>query len=218
MGLKESAAFLRETFSSFHTTGAVAPSSSALAKAMVGSIPESAADNFKTLEVGAGTGSFTAAIAERMNGHGEIHAWEINPAFAAHLKTRIAGDPRFSSMRGKVTVHLGDILDLKNYGHYDAMISGLPFNNFTPAEVRAFIEHFRKLLRPEGTLSFFEYAGIRRLQQPFVRRARRERLQGIADVVQEFAKDCQFKAQLVWWNIPPARARHWRFGSRQERS
>jgi phosphatidylethanolamine/phosphatidyl-N-methylethanolamine N-methyltransferase len=211
MALLEPVTFLRQTFSTFHTTGAVAPSSSALAKAMVKCIPDQVADDFKVLEVGAGTGSFTAAIASRLNGRGEVHAWEINSSFAKHLEERIATETKFHPQRGKISVRLGNILDLKKRAEYNAIISGLPFNNFTPEEVRVFLEHFRALLKPGGTLAFFEYAGIRKLQQPFVGKKRRTRLQGIASVVDEFARESQYEAKLVWWNLPPARARHLRF-------
>ena len=162
------------------------------------------------LEVGAGTGPFTAAIAERMHGRGHLLVYEINPVFVAHLNKRLKTEPCFQRMRGRVTVQLGNILELNAQGQFDALISGLPFNNFTSAEVRRFLEHFKALLKPGGNLIFFEYVGARSLQQPFVSKTRRERLKAIAGVVRDFAASCQDGQQIVWWNLPPARARHLR--------
>jgi len=47
----------------------------------------------------------------------------------------------------------GDVRALPAEPTYDAIISGLPFNNFTSAEVRGFLEHFRAMLKPGGILS-----------------------------------------------------------------
>ena len=44
---------------------------------------------------------------------------------------------------------------------YDLIISGLPLNNFSVADVERILEVMHRLLRPGGTLSFFEYIAIR---------------------------------------------------------
>ena len=114
-------------------------------------------------------------------------------------------------MRERIRIHAGDVLRLPARPAYDAIVSGLPFNNFTPEEVQGFLAHFKALLKDGGTLSFFEYCAIRRLQAPFVGRERRLRLEGIERVVTEFARTCHARDQIVPINIPPARVRHLRF-------
>jgi phospholipid N-methyltransferase len=109
-------------------------------------------------------------------------------------------------------VHQGDVRHLKEEHTYDAIISGLPFNCFTPGEVRGFIEHFRFLLKPGGTLTWFEYVGIRKLQAPFVSPARRAQLRAIHEVTHEFVGRHQFNEHIIPVNLPPARVRHLRFG------
>lgn len=213
MGIREPVAFLRQTFSTFNTTGAVAPSSSYLARAMVKHLPDDKdiPADFKVLEVGPGTGAFTAAIARKMNGCGSLQVYEINSSFVAHLKARVESEPDFQSMRGRMQITEGNILELRPESKFDAIISGLPFNNFTPPDVRGFLDHFKTLIKPGGTLTFFEYVAVRELQMPFVSAARRERLRGIAKVVNEFANAHQFDQKKVILNVPPARARHLRF-------
>jgi phosphatidylethanolamine/phosphatidyl-N-methylethanolamine N-methyltransferase len=214
MGQFAPVTFIKQSLKAFHTTGAIAPSSSFAAKAMVRSLPrrcEDIPDNFKVLEVGAGTGPFSAVVASRMNGRGHFDIYEINPKFMDHLKARIDREHCFQAMRSRIQLHLGNVLDHHKPHTYDAILSGLPFNNFTPEEVRTFFEHFRKLAKPGGTLSFFEYVGVRPLQKPFVSKQRRTRVAQIAEVVDEFARAYQYDQDIVLVNMPPARIRHLRF-------
>ncbi|MCW8132682.1 MAG: class I SAM-dependent methyltransferase, partial [Planctomycetota bacterium] len=132
----------------------------------------------------------------------------INPSFVQHLQRRIESQECFAPMRERIKIEQGDIR-LRNAGpHYDAILSGLPFNNFSPDEVIGFLEHFRALLKPGGTLSYFEYVAIRKLQAPFVSKERRVRLRAISKVVEEFAREHQLKSDIVPINFPPARVRH----------
>ena len=213
MGQFAPVTFIKQSFKAFHTTGAIAPSSSFAAKAMVRTLPrwENIPDGFSVLEVGAGTGPFSAMIASRMNGRGRFHIYEINPKFMDHLKARIDREPCFQAMRPRIELHLGNVLEHQAPKTYDVIVSGLPFNNFTPEEVRTFFEHFRALAKPGGTLSFFEYVGVRPLQQPFVGKQRRTRVKQVAEVVEEFARAYQFDQEIVIVNMPPARIRHLRF-------
>ena len=204
-------AFLRQSIKDFRNTGALAPSGLFLARALAKTLPVVIDDNFKVLEVGPGTGSVTAEISSRMNGKGHLDLWEISPAFCEVLRKRIAQDPKFHHMRSRVHVHEGDIRQLAPGQHFNTIISGLPFNNFEPEEVRGFLEHFRTLLRPEGTLVWFEYVAIRKIQSPFVGKACRKRLEGIGKVTGSFVRAYQYKQQIIPINFPPARIRQAKF-------
>lgn len=205
--------FFRQTLSSFRTTGALAPSSRFLAKAMVEALPptDQIPEDYRVLEVGPGTGSFTTELAKRMGGHGHLELWEINPEFVARLQRRLDEEPRFRAQRSRIELIRGDVMQLPGRPTYDAIVSGLPFSNFTSEEVRGFLEHFRALLKPGGTLSYFEYAFMRRLQQPFCGQTRRTRLRGVARVVREFSRNYQINQRIVPINLPPARVRHLQF-------
>lgn len=209
----DSIRFIKQTFSTFRTTGAVAPSSRFLARAMVQALPsaEKITSDVRVLEVGAGTGAFTCEIAKRLMHDGHLTVYEINPDFVHHLRNRMIKEPEFQALGKRVELVEGDILKLEQKQHFDAIVSGLPFNNFTPEEVHGFLEHFKSLLKPGGTLTFFEYFGIRPIQMPFVGKEKRTRLKAIAKVVNKFVKDHQFHQRVVPLNLPPARARHFRF-------
>lgn len=213
MGMREPVTFLKQTIKTFRTTGAVAPSSPFLGRAMIKRLPPPHAipKDFRLLEVGPGTGSITEVLAKELAGRGQVDLYEINPEFVRHLKERIAREACFAPMRNRIGVHLGDVRDLPRKPAFDMIISGLPFNNFTPDEVRSFLEHFMGLLKPQGTLSYFEYVAIRRLQAPFVGKERRQRLKGVSDVVEEYARKHQISSVIVPINFPPARVRHLQF-------
>lgn len=207
--------FIRQTLKDFRNTGSVAPSSPFLARAMVECLPsrDRVPDGFRVLEVGPGTGPFTREAAKRLSRSGHLDLYEISALFSEHLERLIQEDTTFKSMQGRVKVYCADVREVPAEPVYDAVISGLPFNNFTPAEVRQFLEHLSAVLKPGGTLTFFEYFAIRRLQLPFVSAHRRSNLREIGKVVKEFAKKHQFKQRIVPLNILPARVRHLRFAN-----
>jgi phosphatidylethanolamine/phosphatidyl-N-methylethanolamine N-methyltransferase len=200
--------FLKQSIKDFRTTGAVAPSSRFLARGIARQIPVNYSDDFKLVEVGAGTGAITAELARMMNGRGHLHCWEISPDFCAKLRTRIANDSSFASMRHRTTIHEGDVLKLPAQPQFNMIISGLPFNNFHPDEVKRFLDHFRAILLPGGILVWFEYVAIRKIQHPFVSKARREQLKGISAVTKEFIQAHQHRQEIIPINFPPARIRH----------
>jgi phosphatidylethanolamine/phosphatidyl-N-methylethanolamine N-methyltransferase len=205
--------FIRQSLKDFRNTGSIAPSSPFLARAMVECLPrrDHVPEGYRVLEVGPGTGPFSRAAARRLALRGQLDLYEISELFAQHLQDCIASDACFKSLRGRVRVFCADVREVPAEPVYDAVISGLPFNNFTPAEVRQFLNHLSAVLKPGGTLTFFEYVGIRRLQAPFVSQTRRSNLREIGKVVKEFSQKHQFRQKIVPLNLLPARVRHLRF-------
>jgi phospholipid N-methyltransferase len=204
--------FLKQTIKDFRNTGALMPSSWFLARGIVKSLPEQIPDDYRVLEVGAGTGAVTEALVRRMNGHGHLDVCELSPEFCEVLRERIAREKRFRRMQSRITLVEGDIRATPRGPRYNAIVSGLPFNNFHPDEVRGFLEHFRTLLKPKGMIVWFEYVAIRRIQSVFVNKARREQLKRIRDVTHEFANGHHHSQEIVAINLPPARVRRLRFG------
>lgn len=212
MGAGNPFQFLKESIRNFRTTGAIAPSSRFLARGIARQIPRDISDDFKILEVGAGTGAITIEIARRMNGRGQLACWELSSDFCQQLRTLVGKHEAFKTMQDRLEVCEGDVLTLPRSPQFNMIISGLPFNCFHPNEVREFLEHFRGMLQPNGTLIWFEYVAIRKLQQPFVGKARREQLKGISEVMRAFLQRHQHGQEIIPMNLPPARIRHLRFG------
>ena len=101
---------------------------------------------------------------------------------------------------------------MEGTGVYDYIISGLPLNNFSAELVREILRSFKRLLKPGGTLSYFEYAYVRQMKTPFCRRSERRRLSQVGRIVGKHIERFQVRQQRVLFNVPPAIVHHLRFG------
>lgn len=199
--------FLQQFRESFRQTGALVPSSRALARAITAHIGPSGAPR-RILEAGAGTGVFTGEIAKRMSPFDRLDVYEINPAFADFLEERFRHEPDFRGLQERLSLFRASVLELPQDAVYDRIISGLPLNNFEPSMVRQLLDAFMSHLAPGGILSYFEYAFIRTMKRYVSPRSERERLRGISEITGEYVSRYQFSSDPVLLNIPPAVARH----------
>jgi phospholipid N-methyltransferase len=200
--------FWRQFREHYYTTGALAPSSRFLGRALaryVGGQPESGQ---KLLEVGPGTGAVTTHIVRRMGALDVLDVVELNGAFVRRLEERFAAEEPFRSRAGRLRVVHASVEDLPRDAQYDLVISGLPLNNFSVAEVERMLDAFRGLLRPGGVLSFFEYVAIRRARALVSGRADRQRLRAIGQLLSELLAGNEIKRECVWPNLPPAWVHH----------
>ena len=200
-------AFLRQTVRRFHHTGAVAPSSASVARALAAPLAKRSGEPIEILEAGPGTGALTVTLVKYLKPGDRLTLCEINGEFVEHLERRFAEDPTLRPWRHQVTIHHGPVEDLDASRRFAHIICGLPFNNFDPGVVRHIFDTFERALIPGGTINFFEYAAIRRIKSPFVRRAERERLAAVASILGNLITRRQKSAQLVLLNFPPAWAR-----------
>jgi phospholipid N-methyltransferase len=201
--------FFRESRRHFRNTGSLLPSSRFLAKALVTELrrPHGPA---RILEVGPGTGSVTAQILRYLRPEDRLDVVEINGHFIELLRQRFDQEWTFWRCRDQVRLLHGAVEDLPGIGVYDVIISGLPLNNFPVAQVREIFRVYNRLLKPGGTLSYYEYVFIRQLKTPFVNRRERRRLAGVGRVVRTYIRACQVRREGVFMNVPPAIVRHLR--------
>jgi phospholipid N-methyltransferase len=201
--------FFRQFRQHFRTTGAILPSSRFLARALVSQLrgPRAPA---RILEVGPGTGSVTRAIARVMAPDDRLDAVEINGSFVRLLEGRIAQEPVFAPVRDQVQVIHAGVEDLIGDSVYDFIVSGLPLNNFSGDQVRRIFASFRRLLKPGGVLTYYEYAFLRQLRTPFVGRNERRRLRRVGFVVNHYNRGYQIRRERIFINVPPATVRHLR--------
>jgi phospholipid N-methyltransferase len=202
--------FFRQFRQQFHTTGSILPSSRFLSRALASEVakPHPPA---RILEVGPGTGPVTRQLLRRMGPEDRLDAVEINPDFVRRLQEILDADAVYPTMRDRVQIIHSAVEDLPGQGGYDYIISGLPLNNFHVDVVRRIFRTFKRLLKPGGMLSYFEYQFIRSLKMPFVGRTDRRRLAGIGRVAGCHIRDYQVRRDLIFLNVPPAVARHLRF-------
>jgi len=94
---------------------------------------------------------------------------------------------------------------------YDYIVSGLPLNNFPVSLVRRIFRAYDRLLKPGGTLTYYEYVFIRQLKTPFASRRERRRLHCLGRVVGDYIQSFQVRRESIFINVPPATVRHLRF-------
>jgi phospholipid N-methyltransferase len=211
----------REFFGQFRqqytTTGSVLPSSRALARALTKPLRQAAGPR-RVLEVGPGTGAVTQEIVRCLRPGDTFDIVEINDRFVAVIERRFAEEPAFRCCRGQSRVLHAPLQDVPGAAEYDFMVSGLPLNNFGLGLVDDIFRSYERLLKPDGTLSYFEYVAIRALKTPFVAAGERERLTTLSRILDEKVRRYQVGEDVVLMNVPPAVARHFCFGKRPVRA
>ncbi len=191
--------FLREGLRDPAAVGAVAPSSPALVRALVAAAVTSTRP-VRVLEVGAGTGRATRALADGLAPGSRLDVVESNPRFAEHLGRVVTG--RSSDV--DVRVVCGRVEDLSPAERYDHVVSALPFTNFDPADVERILGLYAGWLRPSGTLSYFAYRGTWMLRRATASPAEVRRHRSVERVLAAHHRTRRSSSTTVWRNLPPA--------------
>ncbi len=205
--IQEYRTFFREFRTTFNTTGAIAPSGKALGKAVV--VPLSKHDKpVRILEVGPGTGAVTKEILKHVREGDQFDAVELNDRFVDVLNYRFEHEASWKKVADRCRVLHMAVQELQPDDPYDFVISGLPFNNFSVGLTREIFRHMTKLVKPGGTLTFFEYKWIRNFKGLVSSSSERKRLSGVGRVLGRYLKRFEFQCTTAWVNFPPAMAHH----------
>lgn len=211
---RESQTFLRQYRENFKHTGAVLPSGNALGRALSRYARDRTApadaNGLRILEVGPGTGAVTRHLCDALQAGDRLDLVELNGAFVDVLRRRLDEESPFREAADRVAIHHRPVEELPVAAPYDLIVSGLPLNNFEVPEVERILAQFGELLKPTGTLSFFEYIGIRKLRAVVSSRAGRERLRGIGTALDGVLRR-EIRRDHIWVNVPPAYVHHVRF-------
>ncbi|MCA9039097.1 MAG: methyltransferase domain-containing protein [Planctomycetaceae bacterium] len=205
--------FFRQFRQQFETTGAIAPSSRFLAKAITGPLVQKQRQSengapLRVLEVGPGTGAFTKLIVRQLRPQDQFDLVEINDDFANLLELSFENDPHWNNVSEQSELHRCPLQDFDAAEPYDVIISGLPLNNFSPELVASIFDQFWRLLKPGGSLSYFEYMYIRSAKKKLAAKSERERLHQLDEIIKPFLKSQRFKRSWVFLNVPPAWVQH----------
>jgi phosphatidylethanolamine/phosphatidyl-N-methylethanolamine N-methyltransferase len=201
--------FAREAVRNFRATGAIAPSSRRLAAQLAGPVA-SMRHPVTVLEVGAGTGVVTRALAAGLGPADRLDAVEVNSRFAEMLRTALIADPVLSSVAERVRVIPESITAMSLDRTYDAIISGLPFMNFDASEVQRILDRYVAALVPGGQLMLYGYLGTQVAGRLLGRRAEVARQRAVGILLADFERRYGCGRSVVWGNLPPARIRHLR--------
>lgn len=124
---------------------ALAPSSDRLAELMTREISH---ETGRVLELGAGTGVFTRALAARCAHPSDLTLVEIDPGFATLLESRFP----------EVALLCADASRLpRMQGQFGAVVSGLPLLSMSPRKVMAILKCAFYNARPEAAFYQFTY-------------------------------------------------------------
>ena len=126
----------------------LAPSSPWLSRATVGHVDWARAGVI--VELGAGTGPITRAIAEKVRPETRVVVLERDADFARLLRDRFAAIPNFDVVEGDAR-DLSAILAERGIGQVDHVISGLPVPSFPKDLQKSLFRVVREVLRPDGT-------------------------------------------------------------------
>ena len=139
--------FIRQPF----RTGTVVPSSLGLAELMVEDMGLASADT--VVELGPGTGVFTRVIAERVRPDALVLAFEIDGGLARELQQQM---PRVRVVNDSAE-NLGGQLRACGRASADAILSGLPWANFSRELQERLLGAVVAGLRPGGRFATFGY-------------------------------------------------------------
>lgn len=178
---------LYEFFKAPHAIGSIAPSSRALAFAMLK--PVRLTQRKVIVELGPGTGAITQAIAPRLRADQRYVGVEINSAMVQLLRLKF---PHLDFAAASVE-KLNTVMKARGIDTIDAVICSLPWASLpTKVQLRAFAA-LRKLC-PKGSI-FVTFAYLQGLPLPGSR-ALLTRLKAEFSSVKI--------SPIVWRNIPPA--------------
>lgn len=169
------------------TMGAVAPSSARLAAVLASVVPREGAP--VVVELGPGTGSVSAVIAERLPPGARHLAVELDPDMVAYLRrTRpglevVPGDAR----------ELGQLLIEHGVDRVDAVVCGLPWALFGEDVQSDILGEVSRAVGDTGAFTTFAY--LQGMALPAARRFRATLRATFEEVL---------VSATVWRNVPPA--------------
>jgi phospholipid N-methyltransferase len=205
--LTEHVEFLRQYRRRFETTGAIAPSSRFLARALARPLQRHS-QPARVLEVGPGTGAVTGRIVRILKPADRLDLVELNDSFVRVLRHKFDSDPAYARVADRAAVHQCPVQEFAAVEPYDFIICGLPFNNFPPALVREIFQVFFRLLAPGGVLTYFEYMYMRPLRRMVSNSDGRQRLSELEVVLSEYLETYRIHRDWVFVNLPPAWVQH----------
>jgi len=161
--------------------------------------------NKRILEVGCGTGAFTKEILKTLSDGDEFHIVELSKEFCDAIESSLLIQFRSDNPKISVVLHNAPIEEAIIEGQFDAIICGLPFNNFPVKLVQHLFDVMFGFLKPNCELAYFEYLGMRGIKRLFgFPNIRRETKVRTIDIETRYVKQ-QGTQETVWRNIPSCR-------------
>jgi phospholipid N-methyltransferase len=146
--------FTKEGFSKFKLNGSFLPSSKFLAKQMIK--PIKMRKGVCIVELGAGTGSLTKILAQKLPADGTLFVFELNPIFVKLLRETFKKDGRVRIFEENAE-HFGKVVKKHGFKEADYVVSGLPLAIIAPASRARILQEIKKNLSRDGLYIQFQY-------------------------------------------------------------
>jgi len=179
--------FLRQFMHNPARTGAIAPSSAALADLITARADLTQAS--VVVEFGPGTGVFTEKILPQLHEEALFFALELNADFVAATQARCPEALVYHDSATQAHTYL----ETHGHTHCDCIISGLPWAAFGEELQNDLLDTIDEVLRPGGR--FLTFAYLQGLVLPSGLRFRKK-------LKNRFSRVCT--TRIVWANLPPA--------------
>jgi phospholipid N-methyltransferase len=202
--------FLRQTGERFQTTGSIMPSSRFLARAITRHLARRGEETVRVLECGPGTGAVTNHIVRHLRPGDRFDLVELNEVFVKALKDQFATQEHWRAVADLAEIHAMPLQEFHSEAPYDFIISGLPHTNLPAPVVEEITDCYFQLLKPGGTLSYYEYILVRSLRKAVSRGAARKQIQRVDRLMAERLHPHRFSRDSVLLNALPAWVHHMR--------
>ena len=146
-----SKSFTVNAINNLKQTGSLFRSSKFLAKKLTQSLNQN--KELVVVELGAGDGSITKYILDKMNPESHLYSYEINEVFANKLRGAIQ-DERFTVLNNCVSHLTTDFKDKK----IDYVISSLPLANISQEIKNKLLVDVKSILKPQGEFIQYQYS------------------------------------------------------------
>ncbi|MBS0212802.1 MAG: methyltransferase domain-containing protein [Proteobacteria bacterium] len=176
--------FFRQWLKNPLKVASITPSSQQLAGLMVAELP---ADTRRVIELGGGTGVFTAAMLRRGIAPQDLMVVELNDELAAHLQ-RLFPQARVAQGDARQLARIAADNGFADGGPVDAIVSGLGFLSMPKSLQHDIMAAAFACLRPGGRFVQFTYGPAVPLHR---------------DVVDALGLQAR-KGRKAWRNLPPA--------------
>lgn len=107
------------------------------------------------VELGAGTGTHTRAVLERLARQARLISFEIDPSLAAAVRDRLP-DPRLRVVTGSAE----DLQQVLEGQRPQVVVSALPFTSLPAGAGRTILERTAQALAPGGVLLVLQYSPV----------------------------------------------------------
>lgn len=176
-------------------TGTPSATQGAVARALAGGAGLDSAR--RVVELGAGTGAITGALADRLAPGAELLAVEVNPALARRLRRRCAA-PNVDVVCASA-VRLGELLRARRITSVDRVICTLPWTVMPVGQQRRILHAVREVLHDDGEFTTLLSA----------HRTRTRAGHQFGLLLHEHFPYIR-QGSTFWMNVPPLRAYHCR--------